>query len=161
MRGQGFLTGIMFALVLSCSLECFGWPEEELEINCEVLDQFYTLWSESRYGEDPTLEKSAWVIRDSDGDNELMHWPSTRKWRMEVWKGSIPDNVIAQAHTHPVKTDPRPSAKDHIFSRSVNAPLYTVSRKGIWMVTPDGTVQKVAGSNWHINLYQATCRAFR
>lgn len=154
------VAAVGFVLFLSCSMDSVR-ASEQIEITCEILDEFYALWSESRYGEDPMLEKSAWIIRTSNGESELVEWPSTYRWKMEVWKGSIPENVIAQAHTHPVKTDPRPSTKDRMFSQYVNTPLYTVSRKGIWMVRPDGTTNKVAGSDWYIELYQNRCNGIR
>jgi hypothetical protein len=132
--------------------------EEEIELTCETMDQFYTLWSDSWFGEDPTREKSAWLIRNSESTYHWMRWPSSREWKKERWKGEVPANLVAQVHTHPVGTDPKPSFKDHIFSRKVNAPLYTVSRKGIWKINPHGKVIKIAGSNWHMNQYKLRCK---
>ena len=64
------------------------------------------------------------------------------------WKGTIPTNLIAQVHTHPLNTDPRPSYNDVVLSQTVKRPLYTISRKGIWKATPEGTITQVAGQNW-------------
>jgi hypothetical protein len=132
--------------------------EDEIKLTCETMDQFYSLWSDSSFGEDPSREKSAWLIRTSEITYQWIRWPSSREWKKERWKGEIPANLVAQVHTHPAETDPKPSFKDHAFSRKVNAPLYTVSRKGIWRINPGGKVIKVAGSNWHMNLYKLHCK---
>jgi hypothetical protein len=148
---------LLLAFLLRTFDACAEKPEE-LELNCEVLDKLYALWSASRYGEDPSREKCAWMVRNSDGGCAMEVWPASRRWKMEVWKGVVPANMIAQAHTHPVDTDPRPSVKDRAFSQNVNAPLYTISRRGIWMVSPTGEVKKLAGQNWHENLYKKECK---
>ena len=132
--------------------------EDELELSCETMDQFYSLWSDSWYGEDPMAEKSAWVIRTAERTFRWIRWPSSREWKKEKWVGGVPTNLVAQVHTHPVSSDPKPSFKDHVVSRKVNAPLYTVSRKGIWRINPGGKVIQIAGSNWHGNLYKLQCK---
>lgn len=127
------------------------------ELTCESLNEFYKLWSDSWFGKDPTREKSAWMIQNSKGDLAWVRWPATRKWKRETWKGIVPANLIAQVHTHPLNTDPRPSYKDVVFSRNVKTTLYTVSRKGIWKVIPNGTIIEVAGSNWHNDFRKLRC----
>jgi hypothetical protein len=122
--------------------------EEKIELSCKSLKEFYNLWSDSWFGKDATREKSAWIIQTSTGKLRWIRWPATRQWKKETWKGTIPANLIAQVHTHPLNTDPRPSYKDVVLSRTVKRPLYTISRKGIWEVTSEGTITQVAGSNW-------------
>jgi hypothetical protein len=138
-------------------VEAADAAEEELELTCETMEEIYSLWSDSWFGQDPMSEKSAWVIRTAERSFQWIRWPSSRKWKKERWKGDVPPNLVAQVHTHPISTDPKPSFKDHVFSNKVNAPLYTVSRKGIWRVSPGGKVIKIAGSNWHMNLYKFNC----
>ena len=98
------------------------------ELTCESLNEFYKLWSDSWFGKDPTREKSAWMIQNSNGDLAWVRWPATRKWKKETWNRIIPANLVAQVHTHPLSTDPRPSYKDVVFSRNVETTLYSAAR---------------------------------
>jgi hypothetical protein len=142
------LTFIVFASFISVN----AYSEE---LTCESLHQFYKLWSDSWFGKDPSREKAAWMIQNPKGNIQWIRWPSSRKWKRETWKGSVPPNITAQAHTHPLKTDPRPSHNDVVLARNLKTTLYTISRNGIWKVIPNGTITEVAGSNWQVN--KAAC----
>ncbi len=150
--------GFCAVILLCCFLTWLNLEAAGLELSCETMNHLYDLWSDSWFGEDPTREKSAWMIRNPEGKFEWKRWPATRKWKKEIWKGAIPANIVAQVHTHPVNTDPRPSTKDRIFSKTANVLLYTVSRKGIWKVTPTGKMTQEAGANWHIDVYKTRCK---
>jgi len=126
-------------------------------LNCESLKQFYELWSDSWFGNDPSREKSAWVIQTSTGKLKWIRWPASRKWKGEIWKGNVPANLIAQVHTHPLKTDPRPSYNDVVFAHNVKTNLYTISREAIWKVTPGGTITEVGGAKWQIRSNKQIC----
>jgi hypothetical protein len=147
------ITLIVIASFFSINVYSF---DEKTELSCESLNQFYKLWSDSWFGKDPAREIAAWVIKNTDGNLMWIRWPSNRKWKKETWKGTIPANLIAQVHTHPLNTDPRPSYKDVVFSRNVKTTLYTISRKGIWKVIPNGTITEVAQADWHIK-FQPVC----
>jgi hypothetical protein len=138
----------LITLIVIASFSSINADSNQNE-RCESLKEFYKLWSDSSFGKDPAHETSAWIIQNSKGDLEWIRWPSSRKWKGEIWRGSIPPNVIAQVHTHPLNTDPRPSYKDLVFSHNVNKPLYTISREAIWKVIPNGTISEVAKTNWH------------
>jgi proteasome lid subunit RPN8/RPN11 len=127
---------------------------EEFENSCETLNQVYLLWSDSMFGHDPTHETSAWIVRNTQGTFEWQRWPASRKYNQESWNRSIPRNVVAQFHTHASDVDPRPSTKDLVFSKKVNIPLYTVSRKGIWKVTPEGKITRIAKGSQYLQRCQ-------
>lgn len=138
----------LITLIVIASFSSINAYSNENE-TCESLQEFYKLWSDSSFGKDPAHETSAWIIQNSKGNLEWIRWPSSRKWKGEIWKGNVPPNVIAQVHTHPLITDPRPSYKDAVLSRNMKKPLYTISREAIWKVIPNGTITEVVGTNWH------------
>jgi hypothetical protein len=127
------------------------------DLSCELLNQFYKLWSDSWFGKDPTREKAAWIIQNPKGNLQWIRWPSSRKWKRESWQGTLPGNITAQVHTHPLNTDPRPSHNDVVLSRNLKTTLYTISRNAIWKVIPNGTITEVARSDWYTKFHSAVC----
>jgi hypothetical protein len=65
-----------------------------------------------------------------------------------------PIGTIAHAHTHPVGAGraPEPSqfgrVNDKLAALRLGIPLYTVSNKGIWKVTPEGVISMEEGPEW-------------
>jgi hypothetical protein len=115
----------------------------------DVLFLFYWLLDQSGHGWFSS-ERAAWLIQ-SGGGHELKLWPFSPKERQATWPDlkSIPAGTVAQAHTHPAGTDPRPSShgKENDFKASVTVntvdgeirralPIYTISRSAIWKLTP-------------------------
>ena len=145
---------LVIVIVTGCFYSINAYPDE---LTCESLTEFYKLWADSWFGKDPTREIATWMIQNPKGNLDWIRWPASRKWKKETWKGIIPANLVAQVHTHPLNTDPRPSYKDVVFSRNLKTELYTISRNGIWKVIPNGTITKVAGANWHLKLQKAIC----
>jgi hypothetical protein len=122
----------------------------------KLLPYFYQLWKDSAFGNDPNrTERAAWIIRKSDGIIEFVRWPSSGAWAREVWVGPPPENIVAQAHTHPAKRDPKPSSGDRSLSTRTNVPFYTISANGIWRVTTDGKMTKLTGNDWYEPVRQA------
>lgn len=75
----------------------------------KLLSYFYQLWKDSAFGNDPNrTERAAWIIRKNDGTIEFVRWPRSGAWAREVWVCPPPQNIVAQAHTHPLKRDPKP-----------------------------------------------------
>lgn len=123
----------------------------------ELLPAFYQLWKDSAFGNDPNrTERAAWIIRKSDGTIEFVRWRRSGAWASEVWVGPLPENIVAQAHTHPTKRDPMPSYTDRSLSKRRNVPVYAISVHGIWKATPDGKLTKITGNNWYKPLRQAS-----
>lgn len=146
------LASLVFAQQIFNPLEQSGLP-------CDVLVHFYQLWEDSSFGQDPNrTERSAWIVRNSGGKNECRKWPRSADRNKEFWTGPVPYNTVAQAHTHTVAVDPKPSQNDRIFSNRTNTPLYTISGKGIWKVTPDGEITKEANQDWWKELNKGQCK---
>jgi hypothetical protein len=123
----------------------------------DLLPSFYQLWKDSAFGNDPNrTERAAWIIRKDDGSLGFHRWRRSGAWAREIWVGPLPENIVGQAHTHPAKRDPMPSPKDKSLSQNTNLPLYTISERGIWRVTPDGKLTKIAGNNWYIELRKSS-----
>lgn len=140
---------------LVCLLACLNFlvpcadAAEEEPPNCETLAFFYNLWEESAFGKAPNrIERAAWIIQEN-GTSQFQRWPQSGERNKELWKGPIPENVIAQVHTHPANRDPRPSNNDAAFARKVNVPVYTITGSGIWRVTPEGKIAKLMAAEWH------------
>jgi hypothetical protein len=120
---------------------------------CGNLKLMQDLWKDCGYGKDPNrTERSAWIIRTPQGGIIFMRWAPSASRNKEYWRGPIPKNVVAQIHTHPVNLDRKPSNKDANVARSLNIPVYVISVKGIWSVTPDGATQEEVKSDWYQNL---------
>jgi hypothetical protein len=119
------------------------------DLICENLTFFYGLWKEAGFGKDPNkTERAAWIVRNAAGNFKYIRWNKSLEPNKELWKGAVPENIIAQIHTHPAIDDPKPSRSDRALARKINIPLYTISGSGIWKVMPDGTVTKIAGVDW-------------
>jgi hypothetical protein len=125
----------------------------EEKLACETLRFFYTLWQASAFGKAPTgIERAAWILRDANGNLQFQRWPSSGARNKEFWKGDVPENAVAQVHTHPEHRDPRPSSNDTEFAKKMAVPVYTITSQGVWVVSPEGKIEKVADSTWHRDL---------
>jgi hypothetical protein len=107
------------------------------------------LFRDASYGLEQT-ERAAWILGRPDGDVAWARWPATFLNGMEEWKGPVPDGAIGIVHTHPQLLDPLPSHADSKTARDLQMSVYTVSRRGIWKVTPRGEVVQVADHMWMV-----------
>lgn len=137
---------VLCALVIL--LPCIGFAEET-QMPSQFGSIFYQLWKDSGFGKDPNrTERAAWVLLAQD-DYKFLRWPASGSRSQEYWRGPMPVHTIAQVHTHASNSQGQPSAKDIKLCREIGVPIYTISARGIWMVTPDGKIQKVADAGWH------------
>jgi hypothetical protein len=97
------------------------------------------LFARAQYGLAP-YESAAWIVRERGGDVALRDWGLTGAVERAVWRGPPPDGALAIVHTHPDRADPRPSSVDAALARRLSLPVYTLTRRGIWVVRADGTV---------------------
>jgi hypothetical protein len=117
-------------------------------ISPDLLAIFFELWRDSRYGRHPDkIEESVWILKKPSGDYSSIRWPATGKKNAQFWKGPVPQEVVALAHTHTIRADPKPSKKDIAVATRLKIPFYTISEKGIWVVH-HGKVKKVLGGEW-------------
>jgi hypothetical protein len=118
--------------------------------NCQIMTQFYEIWNESNFGREPNREERAvWIKQNDDGKYEFVKWGMAIERQEITWHGVIPEKIVAIAHTHPQKVDPRPSKEDGLVAERLKVPVYTISRKGIWKVTTQKTIVQEAGLKWY------------
>ena len=126
-----------------------GSDPDKREIICRNLTAFHDLWESSAYGDDPgETETAAWILMNSYGNDEFVIWPPTKARGSATWRGSIPGHVIAQVHIHPRNFDPKPSKNDMRIAFRIKAPIYVISKDGIWSVNPKGHYKREAFLGW-------------
>ena len=119
--------------------------------DAELTSIFYELFRAAQVG-DRDVERAAFLTRDCKGGIERVMWPATMQRRAETYRGPLPPNVIAIAHTHPDGL-PQPSRQDIAESKRVGLPIYVVSRTAIARVDPSGeTTEIVRNRNWFRSL---------
>jgi hypothetical protein len=119
-------------------------PTVDLQ-DCGVMTIFARVWKNTAL----VLEEHAtWVIH-SDGRYSAVDWPPTPQNRISIWNGPLPGHIVAQAHTHGDHLDPKPSGQDVNVARKMNIWVYTLTRKGIWKASPDGTVTREVSRGWY------------
>ena len=139
---------ICFLAILLCGSSLIAGEKQSM--NPQLLSAFFDLWKDSGYGQNPDrIERAEWILGSGSGSLEFRRWPTSGERNKEFWHGPIPQKTIAQAHTHTVMADPKPSRKDVDLSRRIGVALYTISGRGIWMVTPDGHIRQTADSRWY------------
>ncbi|MCI0446112.1 hypothetical protein L0244_23030 [bacterium] len=145
------------SLVLIADESGTSLPEIDLK-ECKTLTRFYEIWKESLYGREPNrVERAAWIKQNGKG-YEFVKWEMTTERQTISWRGALPEKVIAVVHTHPQKVDPKPSKEDGLVARRLNIPVYTISRKGIWKITPDRKVIQEAGVQWYKEVKENPCK---
>jgi hypothetical protein len=105
----------------------------ELVNRSEVL-RFFSQMTDRAAG---TFEEAAFILRMEDGSLLFAPWPRSRTFRGARWRGSIPANVIAIAHTHPFDfTGLSSSSHDVLEARRINLPIFIVMRGRISVADP-------------------------
>jgi hypothetical protein len=151
MKRHAFAIFILFALIFSRAAEASD-PEGRTII-CENLTDLHNLWEDSGYGEDPNgTERAAWIVLNEQRVYEFIRWSRSDARNSEIWKGPVPENLVAQVHTHPENTDPRPSANDFLVALQVHVPIYIISKDGIWIGMPNGRMKRQETSGWYKRL---------
>ena len=118
---------------------------------CDVADdplvrrEFWTLLAEGRYGFART-EEAAFLVREGDGDIELVRWPRSGVPHQSRWRGQWPSGVVGIVHTHP-NDAPEPSAIDVKLAQRRGVPVYVVTRGRITK-TKGGRTHEVARGDW-------------
>jgi RHS repeat-associated protein len=135
-----------------------------------VRQYFYDLWRLSGYGFDPT-ERAGWITKDKGtGEYQCEKWPWSAERGRETWpKGRpIPPDMIALAHTHPRALDSKPSTggsrgnpKDDYAAKQINAPVYVISKDGIYKIDPSGKITKEEGPEWMKDIDKKNCAKCR
>jgi hypothetical protein len=138
------------SMVWSCGIS--STPELKIT-DCKIIHFFSDLWNASRLVKvSLNAERAAWIQYDVKTGYEFLWWPEPSTKTVEyvpsiTWKGNVPSNVIALAHTHP--KNPKPSQKDISIAKRLKISIYAISRSAIWKVTPDGKLSMIADRDWH------------
>jgi proteasome lid subunit RPN8/RPN11 len=126
----------------------------ELKISdCKIFNLFCDLWKASCFVKTSmTSERAAWIQYDVKNGYEFLWWPEPSTKTLQyvpsvTWKGDVPSNVIALAHTHP--KNPKPSKKDISVAKRLKISIYAISRSAIWKVAPDGKLNMIASKDWY------------
>jgi len=113
--------------------------------DCNIMRIFQRLWKYSPLVE---RERAAWIVMNSKGEYESIDWLKTPERNITVWSEPLPENVVAQVHTHGDHLDPKPSKPDVNIARKLNIEVYILTRKGIWKAAPDGSITQQADRGW-------------
>jgi hypothetical protein len=145
------LIGFLNALFVQAQL-----PGLYLSVNLDVNDCKIMMIFARFYADSPQSrrEKAAWIIVNSSGEFEQVEWLNTPQEGKAVWKQVLPSNIVALVHTHPVYLDPRPSKQDQVEAQKLHICIFTIARKGIWSVTPEGVIRQHADAGWFKNVKQ-------
>ena len=124
-----------------------GAPAEiESVLEAGLRGEAFRLWKAGGFGGDRS-ERAAWVVRAPAGV-AWRDWPWDRRYLESRWLGPTPGEAVAIVHTHPAVVDPRPSVTDRATATRLGIAVYTVSRRGIWKVEPDGVVTRIGDESW-------------
>jgi proteasome lid subunit RPN8/RPN11 len=150
---------LLVVLGICLLLESNVWSDgtsslPELKISdCKIFNLFCDLWKASCFVKTSlTSERAAWIQYDVKNGYEFLWWPEPSTKTLEyvpsvTWKGDVPSNVIALAHTHP--KNPKPSKKDISVAKRLKISIYAISRSAIWRVAPDGKLNMIASKDWY------------
>jgi hypothetical protein len=152
----------IFIIVFACQNGICIDKDSSKAINlkdCKMLIQFCEIWRASLHGREPErIERAAWITQRSETELEFVNWGLTTEKQAITWEKAIPKNIIAAVHTHPPTVDPKPSKGDALVAARLNIPIYTISRKGIWKVLPDGRIIQEAKRQWQKEADKETCK---
>ena len=107
--------------------------------NAPVRSALDHLFARAQYGLAP-YERAAWIVRGRGGDVALRDWGFSGAVDRAAWRGPAPKGALAIVHTHSDRADPRPSSGDAALARRLGLPVYTLSRRGVWVARTDGTI---------------------
>jgi RHS repeat-associated protein len=124
---------------------------DKLTSNKQLLNILYCLFKRGGFGFKQT-ERSTWITENSGNVGEVQ-WPWSAAANHDTWKGPIPSDAVAFAHTHPSNMDPKPSSggakTDDVAANTTGLPNYVVTRDAIWKQSPNQKQpQQVAGDGW-------------
>lgn len=81
-----------------------------------------------------SVEVSMWLVEGIDQSVSCIFWPMVNNNRKQsVWRGAIPEGVLANVHSHPGQVIPGVSVYDIAVSVELGVPVYAVCSRGRWM----------------------------
>lgn len=101
-------------------------------------------------------EVAAFIVRTPSGGLSIVPWPSPDRTHQARWRGSFPANVVAIAHTHPIRV-PEPSPTDLRTARRIGVDIYVITRWKIVKIHRGGQTT-VARGDWRPEVRSETNR---
>ncbi|HEX7828447.1 MAG TPA: Mov34/MPN/PAD-1 family protein [Thermoanaerobaculia bacterium] len=92
-------------------------------------------------------ERALFLTRDDAGNLDYKLWPATQQRRKASYRGPVPPNTVAIAHTHPHGM-PKPSQHDINEAARTGLPIYVITRTSIARVDPDRTTKELVRRDW-------------
>jgi hypothetical protein len=120
--------------------------QEEMDSSSEVLEFFYELFEDVAFGYDQ-IEAAGWIML-IDGEYFFQKWPRSDEKYLQRWTFTVPNGVVAIAHTHATSDIQKPSDHDIALAKKIDLPIYTICRAGIWKADEKGIVTKIKPANW-------------
>jgi len=168
---EGFDAGIdAYAYVHN---KVLSWKDpfglDELTDDPRVRKCMCELWKLANWGWS-IHERSAFVVINRDKIRDCLKWAPTNEFSSDSWSGEFPPGLQAQIHTHGTHAreggtstprDPRPSTGcdkcDDAAAKKIKGPVYTISDRGVWKITPQGQITQEAGPELLNAFNQKTC----
>ena len=150
---------LIYLLFLSFSTGSAAPVKEPLDLaDCNILGLFKNLWRDSGYGYSlQQVEVASWVVRNAEiGRYEFVRWPPSAERKKEIWRGRIPQDVMALIHTHTRTGGEKPSQTDQNVAVKLGIYVYTISHVGVWVAEPNGKISKLADHDWR-NMALSAC----
>ena len=114
--------------------------------DARIIALSWDLLRSARYGQSIN-EHSAFLVRDANGDLQLVRWLGKATSMSATYRGPIPYGTVAIVHTHP-KALPNPSDGDAALARKLNMPVYVLTRHSITR-TSGGRMEIIAIGDWN------------
>ena len=93
------------------------------------------------------VEEAAFLVQDSAGRLQAINWKSGESDRVS-YTGPRPEHCIGIMHTHPFGAND-PSRGDREEAQRVHLPIVVVTRSGVTVAWPDGTMSSlINGAVW-------------
>ena len=117
------------------------------DIDEAMVREFNGAWRQCVLGTKAT-EAVVLVLRGADGSPKAVSAGRSNQFYKFTFNWN--PAIIAIFHTHPNNRDPKPVEEDIAIARRFDVPIFTLSRKGMFMYSPaaDRTIKIKGGLDW-------------
>lgn len=122
------------ALVLALLLSTATCRAGAISVDGTMRTLLADLYEKGGFGRLHT-ERAAFLVGGDSETVECLLWPRGAGFQRATYRGSVPANLIAIAHTHP-NAQPLPSAVDHELADRIGVPVLVVTRRGVLAAMP-------------------------
>jgi hypothetical protein len=117
------------------------------KIDAAVTNEFQEAWHLSRNGSDGF---EGLVLIYSTTNGSILARSQGKSDEQKQFRFGWTPNIIAVVHTHPNDVDPRPVGADLRFGDRFRVPVFTITRRGMYVYDPDTRKTSIVqeGLNW-------------